>query len=153
MKILFLVHMEEMFREMMDLAHAHVLLNAHKYDRIIHMSSYIGDDGLPHIKELDLVVDEVIEFAWGYEKDYGNYDECDENCEDMYSCECGSRWVIESSGHDYTWCPPEIRENVAYYKEHDIFVGGGYEYECLADFESVLDHLDIDYELVDDMVY
>jgi hypothetical protein len=134
MKTLFIVHVEDMFlnsQHGFDDNFAYELAEyARKFDYVVHMSSFL-DSIKPHVAQLDYVVDEVIDWAWGYEPDMWNNDDTEQD------------WVIASSGHEWTWVPPELRNGR---KWGSITVCGGSDYECLQDFRCVLIHLDIDYQ-------
>jgi hypothetical protein len=141
--VLFLVHVEEMFRRFFpDEMYALRLMRAcqaKKYDRVFLMISCVEDD--QPIEELCQVTHEGqhIEWGWGYEPDMFNDEE--------------KEHVISALGHEWTWVPPELREMQDMLKRSNVFVGGGYESECLQDFVDVLDHLEIDHKKVRGYVY
>lgn len=139
--ILILVHVEEMFRQYFpDEMYPKRLIKAcrsKKYDRVICCVSMI--DELEPIQELSNERKEIVEWGWGYDDHVfeGNDKEL--------------KWVIDSKGHDYTWIPPELRKNDI--ENANIFLGGGYDGECLADMECILDYLGIKYQRVPGYIY
>ena len=141
--VLFLVHVEEMFRQYfpdkMFTLRLMKACQARKYDRVFILVSGVDDD--QPIDELMYVTDEHqrIEWGWGYEPEMFNEEEMP--------------WVIPALGHEWTWVPPEIRDMKAYLDNANIFVGGGCEAECLQDFLDVLDHLNLDYKKVRGYIY
>ena len=126
-----LVHIENTFRHLFP---AGFIKNIHRYvklgnfDQVIHFTSYINDE-CP-INEISCLIDREIEWAWGYEPEMFNKKE--------------RKWLIQSSGHEYTWIPPIFRNKNEWRKTH-IYLGGGYESECLADMKSILDKQRIKY--------
>jgi hypothetical protein len=141
MKILILVHVEETFRRNGYLKDDTIWaivdgINKGDFDRVIHMTSGIED--YKPIDDIAHMVDEEIEWGWGYEQDhFVEKEEAD--------------WIIESWGHEKTWVPPEFRNGGS--ANTEVFLGGGYDGECLADFQAVLEHVGIPYTLVREMVY
>ena len=139
--ILFLVHVEEMFRNYFpDSLYTSRLVRActcQKYDQIFHMTSCVDDDH--PIEELVNCprMPQLIDWGWGYEPDMFNDEE--------------KKWVIESSGHDFTWIPPELR--TMNFSNVNVFIGGGSEAECLADFESVLESIGVAFTKINGYVY
>ena len=139
-KILFLVHIEETFRKFFERKEDYIenIINkSEEYDRVYHFNSCIDD--LETVEELRHIITDEIDWGWGYEP------ECFEsNPEER-------KFLILSSGHEYTWIPPELRsfdwDNV------EISLGGGCDGECLADMESILDELGVDYNFLYEMVY
>ena len=100
MNTLFLVHVEEMFRDYfpdnMYLQRLIKACRANKYDRVFLLCAGIDDCPQPVI-ELKQVTnrDQYIEWSWGYDPESFDYDEDERS------------WVIPSYGHEYTWIPPE----------------------------------------------
>ena len=139
MKILFLVHVEEMFRDYFpDRMYISRLLRAMSlYDKVIFLISEVQD--YCPICELDQSGYRYTQWTWGwgYEKDMFNEDE--------------STWVIPANGHEWTWVPPELRTD--HWNKHEISVGGGGMGECLQDFIDVLDHVEIDHRVVNGYCY
>ena len=142
--ILFLVHVEEMFRQYFpDPLYTSRLVKActcQKYDQVFHMTSCVEDDH--PIEELVQCVrmPQLIDWGWGYEPDSFNKEE--------------QEWVIESHGsfgHQWTWIPPELRS--MNFSNCNVFIGGGAEKECLADFELVLDNLKVAYTKIKGYVF
>ena len=141
MKTLILVHVEETFRRLGYLDGDTVWaivdgIDHRDFDRVIHMTSGIND--YKPIDDIAHMVDEEIEWGWGYEPEhFVEKEEAD--------------WIIDSWGHEKTWIPPELRNGR--FTNTEVFLGGGSDGECLADFEAVLEHLEIPYTLVREMVY
>ena len=140
MKILFLVHVEEMFREEFpDKLYVPRLLKAFcHYDRVICFCSHVQDQGPIHEIERSGYTFQQIHWGWGYEKDQ-DYDE-DEGT-----------WVIPVNGH-HTWIPEELRYPNQWNK-HTVKIGGGCKNECLQDFKEMLDYMNIRYEVVEGYCY
>lgn len=156
MKLLFLCHVEEMFRSYFPKGYVQRIIKnieSKKFNRIILLDSNIGD-GI--IEEIQSYVDnwyvKTWDWSWGYENEMFH---CvpDPLCSECNNHNCESNWIIESNGHDYTWVPNELRTILPDIKNMEIFVGGGYESECLADWECVLNHLDITYKKLKGLVY
>jgi hypothetical protein len=59
------------------------------------------------------------------------------------------KWVIESYGHEFTWVPPALRT----LPDRSVALAGGAMGECLADMESVLDHLGIKFNRLSGVVF
>jgi hypothetical protein len=149
-KVLFLVHIEDSFRKFFDDEFiSGILERADEFDRIIALVSYVDDEDI--IEELQGIVHEKWEWGWGYEpmKDCYNLD-----CVINERCSCDWDYIIETvnSAHDYTWIPPEIREKENW-QNKELFVAGGYDGECLADWESVLGYLELPYNRCNEMIY
>jgi len=141
--ILFLVHVEEMFRQYFpDKMYVHRLIRAcqaKKYDRVFLMISGVED--YQPIRELVAVTGQhqYINWSWGYEVDMFDDDE--------------KQWIIPAYGHEWTWVPPELRDHIDAFKNANVFVGGGCKYECLRDFIDVLEYLEIGYEKINGYIY
>lgn len=136
--MLLLVHIEEQFRSRLsDEYLARVRQACKRADYVVHASSNFGYD--LYVPELEGVIDETIDWAWGYEPEAFDYDE-DEK-----------KWVIPTvnSMHEFTWVPPLFRRPFNRY----LAVGGGCDGECLADMLSVLQHQNISYRLRRPLVY
>lgn len=141
-KVLFIVHVEQMFE--------HLFPNGDQYDFGAMIARHVEDNDYNKIIALDseidmgpieavkYVADEIWGWSWGYEPemDMGDEDE---------------RWMIEASGHEWTWVPPEIRNGE--FKDAEIFISGGHDYECLEDWRNVLDHVGLEYEEVKELIY
>ncbi len=152
MKILFLVHVEEMFRKFFpDKMYALRLRAAlGRYDRVIVIDSEVDDPSVIEELETSPYGFERWFWGWGYEKDgdYGDLDhEKDESDEDGHS-----KWIIPANGHEWTWVHYKIRDPEEW-NQHEILVGGGCRYECMQDWLDVLDHVGINYRVVDGYVY
>jgi len=141
--ILFMVHVEEMFRQYFpDSMYLHRILRAYncrKYSRVWFLESHIDNDGLAGSLENRISREDRIEWSWGYEKDMFNDEE--------------REWIIPACGHVFTWVPPELREMLPILKEANVFVGGGSEYECLLDWCDCLDYLDINYQKIQGYIF
>lgn len=139
MKVLFLVHTEEIFRNYFPPDYDELILGQRDYfDHIIVLDSEIENDVIGAAKE---VADEIWSWSWGYEP--GQF--CDLEDED---------WVILSSGaHAYTWVPYDLRSRLAWFKEQEIFIAGGSYAECLEDWRAVLRYMDLDFQEVPYLVY
>lgn len=137
-KVLFLVHIEEMFRryfpDQLYPLRLRRACRAKKYDRVFLLLS--GVENRNPIREVQDVVGQwqYIDWGWGYEEDM--FDE-EENA-----------FVIPSNGHEWTWIPPELRAMQSQLAGYDIFVGGGAESECLQDFCDILGHWKLDFKKV-----
>ncbi len=140
MKVLFLVHVEEMFRgDFPDDEYPQRLVDAlEDFDRVICLVSGINED-VP-IVELDRsgYCMSKWQWGWGYEPDMFHDDD--------------KKWCISSHGHQWTMVPEELREP-GHWKNHEIVVGGGCSAECLQDFINVLDHQEIPHTVVWDYVF
>lgn len=139
--VLFLVHVEETFRRMfgpMYVQRLRKVCRSSKYHSVIHLTSHVNDD--EPIRELVDLIGEEIDFAWGYEPEQFDSDDPEQF------------WIIPANSvHEYTWVPPELRDGA--FSDCNIYVGGGYRSECLADFLSVLEHCGLSYKVVDGYVY
>lgn len=58
--------------------------------------------------------------------------------------------IIEASGHEFAYVYPWIAKRL---KGHNVTLGGGARFECLADFKDTLEHLDIPFTEVDSLVF
>ena len=141
MKVLFLVHVEESFREEFpDRMYVNRLLRALRvYDRVICLVSHIMDyEPIPELTQ-SYRSPECWQWGWGYEENVFHEDE-------------EKNWVIPAYGHEYTWVPLELRDANAW-KNCEISVGGGCIDECLRDFIDVLEYVGIDHRVVDGYCY
>ncbi len=138
--VLFLVHCEEMFRNRFPDPLFPLRLKracrSRKYDRVIALDSMIQYPVslIPEISEERI---EVWNWAWGYDPKSFTEDE--------------REFVIPAHGHEWTWIPPELREFS--WRNTRVFVGGGFESECLQDWLDILDHLDVTYEKIRGYIY
>ncbi len=146
MNMLLLVHIEEMFRDpyagINDPYIRRVLRVCRQVDHVVHFTSNVGGHGmLPELKEY---VNQEIEWTWGYEApDSGYYVEEDVD----------EGWIIPSNGHEWTWVPLKLREPGFWRPFDRILLGGGCNGSCLMDMEEILEHLDIAYDKVREIVY
>lgn len=156
-KVLILCHVEELFRkhfpgDMLE----QICERRSEFDHIIHMTSEIENDH--PVDELCRIVDEEIVWAWGYEPE-AFCEICDEPAEhngDVCLCaDCGGEpvWVTRTqfSAHEWTWIPPEMRNGR--FKNAEVFLGGGYDGECLADMEEILKTLGVPFRRVEEFIY
>ena len=137
--VLFLVHVEEMFRggfpDNLYPSRLQRSASAKKYDRVIILDSDLSII----IRELQDVDAEVQIWSWGYEPHMFPEEE--------------QKWVIPSYGHEWTWIPNWLRDEIDYYKNANLFVGGGYSGSCLEDWEVVLANMSLYYERVEGLIY
>ena len=133
MKTLILVHVEDTFRKFFSRDFIRNLRRTMPRYHVIHCTSWVNDDH--PIEEIADLVDQEIQWGWGYEPD-------------MYDGE-DSRFIIPACGHEWTWVPPELR----HFDRRAVVLGGGYESECLADMESVLQFLKIPFRKADPIIY
>lgn len=172
--VLFLVHIEEAFRShfpmqvpenfgVYPLGHAWLqrLIRACKsHDLVIALESQV-DTNFELVDELRPHVNETWNWSWGYEaKLVYDYDLCDCDAGPDYdsvhdygfrhTCKA-AEWVIESDGHEATWVPVEIREPK--WRNYYITVAGGCRGECLSDWLSVLQHMNLRYKMPESYVY
>jgi hypothetical protein len=157
MKILILCHIEETFRKhfpngMLDA----IIEQSSQYNRVIHMTSEVCDD--EPVEELRWIVDEEIAWGWGYEPRatceycYGAAKHDSQTC---LCVDCGGEetWIIkvDYSVHEWTLVPEELRNGR--FENAEITIGGGYDGECLADLEAVLEYMDVPYRRERDFIY
>ena len=140
-KILLLVHCEDAFRSMFpSMFIPRLIKECRNADWVIHFTSHVNDD--EPIEDIIPYVNEQIDWGWGYEKEQFLFDDNEDE----------AKWVIDSIGHEFTWVPPELRNGR--FKSNDFIVlGGGAEWECLADMVSVLDYQDIEYKKLSQIVF
>ena len=143
MNILFLVHVEEMFRDHFpDSMYVNRLIRActsKKYQQVYVCVSHVMDhEPIPEITRLGSYV-QIIDWGWGYHPWQFDHD-IDEQS-----------WVIPALGHEYTWIPPELRTDR--FQNDNVFIGGGCESECLQDWSDILDYLRIRHEKIRGYVY
>jgi hypothetical protein len=113
----------------------HVIHN--DYDRII-MTTLEGD-GYQFLEEICHQHEEW-SYAWDNpETESEWYDDCNIDTED----------IISSSGHEYTYLYPWIK-NLA---GHEITILGGADGECLEDLRCALNHLEIEFDEVRELIY
>ncbi len=142
-RVLFLVHVENSLVHLMPRGYLHDVckhIDSSDYDRVYHFSSGLGLTGDDVVDELKGWIDEEIDWAWGYEPEVFEH-----NPEEL-------PYVIESSGHDYTWIPPFLRDS-SLWNGVDITLGGGCDSECLQDMVCVLNHQQIAFNKVRNLVY
>jgi hypothetical protein len=148
--VIFLVHLEEMFeihfpptlRE--DARHV-----ADRYDEVIVLSSYVQDEG--PIWEIANQKHTEWHWTWGYEPDRCTKCQDDAWRELSGICSCMEReeneWIIPARGHEWTYVPRELRDNLSKLETCNIYVAGGSKYACLQDWLNVLDFMGLDYTL------
>lgn len=131
---LFVVHCSEVFNRWSGDGYCQSVANyIQKFDIVIYLTTDLAP--LPDCFGNN-PNEQVWEFSWGYEPDSFDDDE--------------KQFVIPSNGHEWTWIPKEIRTKPDLGK---ITVIGGAVNECLADWESVLDHLNYSYERNGNLVW
>jgi len=156
--------MEEMFRGHMgydmplELAE---LIEGGEFDRVVALVSGLELPFSP-VEELTWGTNEVWEWGWGYEPHMfadSPEDECAAEAMwggDPYEGQNEEmQHLIESNGHEWTWIPHALRDEVAVLRlqNADVFLAGGADGECLADFETVMDSLEIDYTMLPCFVF
>lgn len=136
MNILILVHVEETFRRYFpDSMYVKRLIRAckcQKYNRVVHCTSFVNDEH--PIEEIRYLITEEIGWGWGYAPCMWAEDDPERE------------WLIESSGHEWTWIPPEFRDGL--FNGYNVYLGGGLDGECLTDMECVLHRLSVPYKKV-----
>lgn len=137
MLTLILVHVEETFRHLFP--HNFVQMLRWQLPRyyVVHATSMVND--MHPIDEIRDLVDEQIEWGWGYEPEMFGEDE--------------RSWLIPSNGHEWTWVPPELRGHRILHGQKQLRLAGGFESECLADMEAVLDNQGFEYKKLRSLVY
>jgi len=145
MNVLFLVHCEEMFDHLFPWGFRERLaqfVQNPQWDKVIALTSFINDH--TPIPEVCLPHVQIWEWGWGYEPECFDHDHDPEE----------ATWLINACGHEYTWVPPELRPpNTRDFDSDNITIVGGGRGECLQDFEDVLCHLKIAYDLHDDLTF
>jgi hypothetical protein len=139
-KILVLVHVEETFRRFFwpgFLKNIRRYIKNGNFNEVIHFTSHIND--YDPVDEILPLITRHEEWSWGYEPE-------------VFHERKERQWCIKSIGHEYTWVPPIFRNRNIWKRTH-IYLGGGYNYECLADMESVLRYQRIKYLKCDRIVY
>lgn len=141
MKILLLVHCEEPFRKFFHKMFVPNLVRecrSKQYGKVIHCTSHVESD--QPIKQIRPYIDEEIEWSWGYEPE-------------SFYFEHDKKFIIhsKSDAHEYTWIPPEFRNG--FFRGKNVCLGGGYHSKCLADMESVLEHLNVSYKKLNHIIY
>jgi len=143
--VLFLVHVENTFRKFFpDEMYVNRLIRAcqaKKYDKVFILVSNVND--YAPIDELAEITGRYqwIDWGWGYDPECFSHDP-----EEL-------AWVIPAYGHEYTWVPNELRDMADELKRSNVFVGGGYESECLQDWLDCLDHFDIPFKKIHGYIY
>lgn len=138
MKILFLIHVEEMFRDYFPKMYVPRICKAMRsYDDIYVFCSDL-DDFRPIREVYNIQNYEQVEWSWGYDPECFNEDE--------------KQFVINANGHEYTWIP-EILRDPSYWLNHEIHLGGGSLHECLQDMRDILEYQNIPYQLKRHLTY
>jgi hypothetical protein len=125
-KVLFLVHVEKDFEMNFPYEMIHNIKKiSPTYDIVVNLNS----------KRSPVIFKDFLtwNWGWGYEEATfkGHPDEL--------------KWVIDAGDH-YTWVPRQLRENVEFYRNNPVVIGGGNDGECLKDWECVLKHMQIPYK-------
>lgn len=148
-RLLFICHVEPMFDHVFDQSFLIRLgFEAAKYDRVIVLNSEIGEPG--QLGETEFSWPSTFEqwhWSWGYEE--GMF-ECNKRCGKCKDCR-DEGFLIESSGHEWTWVPPEARKFP--WKKYEVTICGGCDSECLQDWRAVLSHLSVEYSELRQCVY
>lgn len=141
-KTLFIVHVEEAFRRFYNktyLMRLRSLVMRPSYDRVIFLNSNVDHWG--RMAELQDLRGEDWDWSWGYEPAMFDGDTEEQ------------QWVIECpTPHQYTWVPPEMR-GVTQAQLGSVSIMGGHGDECLADWEAVLRHCDVEYRRLEGLIY
>lgn len=156
MKTLFIVHVEPLFQKNIPeeyLNDLEYLMRSGDYYTIVLDSAM--DKSYDWLHRL---ADEVWEWSWGYELDSFCCDECVEIREEDewlvgmdHVAYCEGKYIIEASGHEYTYVPYQLRERD--FSNEDVYICGGYNGSCLEDWENVLDYSRIPYKRIEYLIY
>lgn len=153
MKVLFLVHTEEIFRKLMGEEYD-VFLQEHideaNYDRIIVLDSEVQNDVISVAR---YNADEIWAWGWGYEANEIYSDEEMTSLAPEGKYEFPDPWVISSCGHECTWVPYELVKRADEFRRAEIWIAGGADSECLEDWRAVLRHMDIPFNEVRELIY
>lgn len=149
--VLFIVHPEEMFRKKMPAQWTEeffTLMDEAEigFDRIISLIS--GIETFESIEEVQLYQTEQWEWGWGYNPIEDPEDDLDKE---------ENKWIIPAplSLHEWTAIPHELRkqQKVGELQNANVWVIGGFDNECLSDWEAVLEHLNIQYKRIKSLCY
>lgn len=141
-KTLFLVHVEEYFHSTGLISNDLIKRIKRKIlwaDRIFVFESEL-DNNYKLLGELADYLEKkgknwkTISWGWGYEPEMYEDD----------SLEAQFCIPAKNSMHEFTWIPPELR-NARQWDYGKICVSGGVRNECLADFLSILNYLNLKY--------
>jgi hypothetical protein len=101
---------------------------------IYELGPYVHAGIIHELKHINL---ETWYWSYGYEwrKDYGGGE------------------LIGSNGHNCTGVPPRLTDDLEYFGNSQIHVGGGRAGECLSDWKSVLMHLGLAFKRRKDLIY
>jgi len=136
MKTVFVVHCEELFRNNVPPDFPGRVAELIKgFDQVISLESMLDSNG--PLEEFHHLISRTWDWGWGYDPDMFEGAELD--------------WCIESSGHQYTWVPPEVRERAWQWGE--VWVAGIFMGECLQDWCDVLDNVGIEYNLLREAIH
>ena len=113
----------------------HDILRQETYDRVIVLNSGL-DLPITPIRFNNL---ETWEWSWGYDP------------EQMTAAE--EAWTIPSRGHEWTWVPPQLRNHLRDFQSAQIFIGGGFERECLQDWADVLTRMGLEFTKVRELIF
>lgn len=140
MKTLFLVHVEEMFRDFFPTMYIPRICKAmNQYEQIYVFCSGVMDyEPIPEIYKFQNY--EQIDWGWGYEP--ASFEHQPEE----------QQFVIPAYGHEYTWIPEILRDNTIWEK-HEIHLGGGADKECLQDMRDILNHQQIKFKNIRGLIY
>jgi len=140
-KTLFLVHIEEMFREEFPPMFVQRVCKAmNDYNDIyIFISNAMECEPIREICRTGCFYTQI-QWGWGYYPEQFKHDVNEQS------------WVIPANGQEYTWIPEELRcaDN---WKDHEISLGGGCRSECLQSMRDILDYQEISYKPINGLIY
>ena len=148
MKILVLHHVEKMWQNSIPFDFVEKVIEhieGENYDYII--ASTFEDYQSTGYDELDYYINKIENWSYAWiVKGYG------ETKKKHIVKEFGlpKKDIIRvSSQHEFAYCYDWIKK----LKGNEIFVAGGCRYECLLDLEETLEHLDIPYTTIQELVF
>lgn len=142
-RFLFVVHLEPMFDDIVDYENLIYMLadvvEQNQYDRVIALFSYLESGREPDWYDNLCAPKVAWEWSWGYEK----------TGDEKYD-----RWIIPSdySAHEWTYVPEEVREMASLLSSSEVDICGIFDGECLTDWEAVLEHLNIPYNRLSEVI-
>lgn len=162
--VLFLVHTED-YPSWNEKVHPRMYwdLQEHIVEDSYHRVIWLSAEAITGAKihpQLEYLNDDTWYWEWGYEPEMFTDDP--NGIEIPYNMITGDTFeevelsnLILSSGHEYTLIPEELRKEhvVEGLKNCNVFVCGGFDGECLSDWESVLSHVGIEYERLNQFIW
>lgn len=143
-KVLFLVHVEEMFRQFFPTMYVPRICKAMcDYDDVYMFISGVDDDD--PIREVRSSYYTHIDWGWGW-------------CQEQFEGQPEEReWLIDNTiyhydNHEMTWIPPELRSPEDW-EDCQISLGGGARNECLNNMVNALNHQQIPFKPVQGLIY